>query len=96
MKEMRNMVNVDCTEGRMLRMKDTQINIGLQEHKLPLHGAENPSTEKQGTSPGSFALKSKYRWANYISVHQIHPECQNPSTKTAWDFNPTSAKCNIQ
>jgi len=82
------MVNVDCTEGRMPRMKDTQINVGLQGHALPLHGAENPSTQNQGPSPGSFALGSNIGGPTTFSSPDT-PGMPEPSKKTAHDFNPS-------
>ncbi len=71
----------------MPRMKDTQINVGLGEHTLPLHGAEHPSTAKQGPSPGSFALGSNVGGPTAFSSPDT-PGMPEPSTKTAHDFNP--------
>jgi len=85
------MVNVDCSEGRMPRMSDTQINVGLGEHELPFHGAENPSSERQGPTPGSFALKANIGGPTSFSSPDT-PGMPEPSTKTAWDFNPPSSK----
>ena len=59
-------------------------------HKLPPLG-ENPSTQRQGTSLGSFAKPSAIapgaagRWT-YSSPDT--PGMPQPSTKTAWDFMP--------
>ena len=46
------------TYGTIASMKDTQTNVGLREHKLPMRGAANPSSQEQGTAPGSFALEA--------------------------------------
>ena len=59
-------------------------------HELPPLG-ENPSTGRQGTSPGSFAKRSAIasgvagRWT-YSSPDT--PGMPQPSGKTAWDFMP--------
>ena len=47
-------------------MKYTQTNVGLAEHSLPLHGADNPSTLKQGTSPASFCAAGGHRWSDHV------------------------------
>jgi phosphomethylpyrimidine synthase len=69
-------------------MKNTMINVGLQEHSLPMHGAENPSSKKQGTSPGSFSLQADIGGPTMFSSPDT-PGMPEPSTKTAWDFNPS-------
>ena len=69
-------------------MKNTNIKVGLQEHDLPMHGAANPSTDKQGTAPGSFALQSDIGGPTMFSSPDT-PGMPAPSTKTAWDFNPS-------
>ena len=54
---------------------------------LPLHGATNPSTEAQGTSPGSFAQAAQVgRPLTYASPDT--PGMPPASDKTAWDFLP--------
>jgi phosphomethylpyrimidine synthase len=54
---------------------------------LPLHGAENPSSRRQGTTPGSFALAPDVGGPlSYTSPDT--PGMPAPSGKTAWDFNP--------
>ena len=68
-------------------MKDTQINIGIGNHSLPQHGAENPSTDQQGPTPGSFALKPDIGGPTTFSSPDT-PGMPRPSTKTAHDFNP--------
>jgi len=82
------MVIVDCTEGRMPRMKDTQINVGVSNYKLPLHGAQNASTDQQGTAPGSFACEANIGGPTTFSSPDT-PGMPDASTKTAWDFMPT-------
>lgn len=54
---------------------------------LPLHGAHNPSTQKNGTNPGSFALKSDVGGALTFASPDT-PGMPAPSSKTAWDFLP--------
>ena len=68
-------------------MKEIQTNVGVQDHELPIHGAMNPSTASQGTSPGSFALHSCVGGATTFSSPDT-PGMPEPSGKTAWDFNP--------
>jgi len=54
---------------------------------LPLHGAPNPSSRKEGTNPGSFALRPGIGTAIPFSSPDT-PGMPPPSTKTAWDFMP--------
>ncbi len=54
---------------------------------LPLHGAANPSTEAQGTTPGSFANPADVGGALMFSSPDT-PGMPAPSSKTAWDFLP--------
>jgi phosphomethylpyrimidine synthase len=54
---------------------------------LPLHGAQNPSSQKNGTNPGSFALKSDIGGALTFASPDT-PGMPAPSSKTAWDFLP--------
>ncbi len=68
-------------------MKDTNIKVGLQEHIMPMHGADNPSADKQGTAPGSFALQSNIGGPTTFSSPDT-PGMPTPSDKTAWDFAP--------
>jgi phosphomethylpyrimidine synthase len=53
----------------------------------PTHGAENPSTGRQGTTPGSFALAADVGGALTYSSPDT-PGMPAPSPLTAWDFNP--------
>ncbi len=67
-----------------------QTNFGSKDdtsYTLPLCGADNPSTLKQGTSPGSFALKADVGGALMFASPDT-PGMPGPSKKTAWDFMP--------
>ena len=56
-------------------------------HRVPLRGAANPSSEAQGTTPGSFALSPDVGGPlTYASPDTAGMPA--PSSKTAWDFNP--------
>ncbi len=59
----------------------------MQQLKLPLHGAHNPSSDQSGTTPGSFANKSDIGGARMFSSPDT-PGMPAPSDKTAWDFLP--------
>lgn len=54
---------------------------------LPLHGARNPSTQGEGTNPGSFALRPDIGGALTFASPDT-PGMPAPSMKTAWDFLP--------
>lgn len=54
---------------------------------LPLHGAANPSTNREGTSPGSFALAADLGGPLMFASPDT-PGMPAPSMKTAWDFLP--------
>ncbi|MDZ4754878.1 MAG: phosphomethylpyrimidine synthase [Phycisphaerae bacterium] len=56
-------------------------------YALPLDGAFNPSTAKQGTSPGSFARRAAIGSPLAFSSPDT-PGMPPPSSKTAWDFLP--------
>jgi len=56
------------------------------QFERPLHGAHNPSTDAQGTTPGSFANKAQIGGALSFSSPDT-PGMPKPSEKTAWDFN---------
>ena len=58
---------------------------------LPLRGAHNPSTDREGTSPGSFANRAQIGGALTFSSPDT-PGMPPPSTKTAWDFMPPDWK----
>jgi len=57
-------------------------------YTLPLRGAFNPSSDKGGTNPGSFAQKPQIGGALTFSSPDT-PGMPAPSEKTAWDFLPT-------
>lgn len=57
----------------------------------PLIGAVNPSTNSQGTSPGSFALASDIGGPLTYSSPDT-PGMPKPSSLTAWDFLPRGAQ----
>ncbi|MCB9579299.1 MAG: phosphomethylpyrimidine synthase ThiC [Polyangiaceae bacterium] len=54
---------------------------------LPQHGAKNPSTMGEGTTPGSFALSADVGGRLAFSSPDT-PGMPAPSDKTAWDFLP--------
>ncbi|MEM7230436.1 MAG: phosphomethylpyrimidine synthase [Planctomycetota bacterium] len=54
---------------------------------LPMHGAHNPSTEHQGTTPGSFANRNNVGGPRMFSSPDT-PGMPEPSSLTAWDFLP--------
>ena len=56
-------------------------------YDLPMRGAANPSTEAQGTTPGSFANRSEIGGPLTFSSPDT-PGMPPPSDKTAWDFLP--------
>ena len=56
-------------------------------YSLPLRGAPNPSSQKEGTNPGSFAVAPDIGGALTFSSPDT-PGMPAPSTKTAWDFLP--------
>ena len=70
-------------------MKDTNTNVGLHEHSMPVHGAENPSSKKQGTAPASFALEANIGGSTAFSSPDT-PGMPAPSAKTAHDFTNES------
>jgi phosphomethylpyrimidine synthase len=58
---------------------------------LPLRGAKNPSSAREGTNPGSFALAPNVGGPlTYASPDT--PGMPAPSSKTAWDFMPPSPR----
>ena len=58
-----------------------------QSWTLPLMGGLNPSTQKGGTNPGSFAMAPDVGGPRAFSSPDA-PGMPAPSAKTAWDFNP--------
>ncbi len=61
--------------------------------ELPVRGADNPSTDRQGTSPGSFALATDVGGPLTYSSPDT-PGMPAPSSLTAWDFNPEPRSAN--
>ena len=59
----------------------------MSEYNLPLRGAANPSTERLGTTPGSFANAADIGGPLPFSSPDT-PGMPAPSAKTAWDFLP--------
>jgi phosphomethylpyrimidine synthase len=60
--------------------------MSIRTHQLPPIG-DNPSTESQGTSPGSFAQRGRVG-TPYAFSSPDTPGMPLPSDKTAWDFLP--------
>ncbi|HJL16989.1 MAG TPA: phosphomethylpyrimidine synthase ThiC [Sandaracinaceae bacterium LLY-WYZ-13_1] len=56
-------------------------------YEPPVHGAANPSTHAEGTSPGSFALPADVGGPLTFASPDT-PGMPAPSGKTAWDFLP--------
>jgi len=56
-------------------------------YRAPLRGATNPSTVRDGTSPGSFALAPDIGGPLMFSSPDT-PGMPAPSARTAWDFLP--------
>ncbi len=59
----------------------------MTQLELPLHGALNPSSTSEGTSPGSFANAPDIGGPLSFSSPDT-PGMPAPSDKTAWDFMP--------
>ena len=59
----------------------------MDKTSLPLRGAQNPSTHREGTSPGSFANAPDIGGPLAFSSPDT-PGMPAPSEKTAWDFLP--------
>ena len=61
---------------------------GIVTHTaMPMHGAWNPSTDAQGTTPGSFALRADIGGPRAFASPDT-PGMPQPSDRTAWDFLP--------
>ena len=60
----------------------------MSTRTLPLRGAANPSSLRDGTNPGSFANAPNLGGALTFSSPDT-PGMPQPSDKTAWDFLPT-------
>ncbi|HEY3254959.1 MAG TPA: phosphomethylpyrimidine synthase ThiC [Polyangiaceae bacterium] len=59
----------------------------MSTRTLPLRGAANPSSHRDGTNPGSFANAPNVGGALTFSSPDT-PGMPQPSDKTAWDFLP--------
>jgi phosphomethylpyrimidine synthase len=59
----------------------------MSTRTLPLRGAANPSSSRDGTNPGSFANAPNLGGAFTFSSPDT-PGMPQPSDKTAWDFLP--------
>jgi phosphomethylpyrimidine synthase len=59
--------------------------------QLPLQGAQNPSSKREGTNPGSFANAPDIGGPLSFSSPDT-PGMPKPSSKTAWDFLPADWK----
>jgi phosphomethylpyrimidine synthase len=59
----------------------------MSTRTLPLRGAANPSSHRDGTNPGSFANAPNLGGALSFSSPDT-PGMPQPSSKTAWDFLP--------
>ncbi len=59
----------------------------MPSYRLPLSGAHNPSSAREGTNPGSFARPAEIGGARMFSSPDT-PGMPEPSSKTAWDFLP--------
>ncbi len=57
------------------------------KYTLPMAGAENPSSTRAGTTPGSFARRADVG-GPYAYSSPDTPGMPAPSDKTAWDFLP--------
>jgi phosphomethylpyrimidine synthase len=59
----------------------------MADRILPLQGADNPSSEVEGTNPGSFARRADVG-GPYAFSSPDTPGMPAPSDRTAWDFLP--------
>ena len=66
--------------------RSPSVTVHANAH-LPLHGANNPSSNAEGTTPGSFANRSQIGGPLSFSSPDT-PGMPAPSDKTAWDFLP--------
>ena len=57
-------------------------------YTLPINGAANPSTNREGTTPGSFALPAEVGGPRAFASPDT-PGMPAPSPYTAWDFLPS-------
>ena len=59
----------------------------MNDFKIPVRGAHNPSSDGAGTTPGSFANAADIGGPRSFSSPDT-PGMPQPSTQTAWDFMP--------
>jgi phosphomethylpyrimidine synthase len=80
----------------MIRTSDSNARLATAQsspsdapfvHDAPLHGAANPSSRAEGTTPGSFALRADVGGPLMFSSPDT-PGMPAPSSMTAWDFLP--------
>jgi len=64
----------------------------MNDFKIPLRGAHNPSSQGAGTTPGSFANAADIGGPLTFSSPDT-PGMPQPSDKTAWDFMPEDWHC---
>jgi phosphomethylpyrimidine synthase len=64
----------------------------MNDFKIPLRGAHNPSSQGAGTTPGSFANPADIGGPRTFSSPDT-PGMPQPSDKTAWDFMPEDWHC---
>jgi phosphomethylpyrimidine synthase len=64
----------------------------MNDFKIPLRGAHNPSSQGAGTTPGSFANPADIGGPLTFSSPDT-PGMPQPSDKTAWDFMPEDWHC---
>jgi len=71
-------------------MNMSKLNVTDRNYSLPPLG-NNPSSQAQGTSPGSFSPLPKIasgRAGRWTFASADTPGMPVPSDKTAWDFMP--------
>ena len=76
----------NCKEDAKMKFQNAG-RISESSFVLPMHGANNPSTTRAGTTPGSFALKAQIGGPLSFSSPDT-PGMPQPSERTAWDFLP--------
>ena len=77
-----------ATKARLLNTPNGRGAPTLDERfGAPLLGAANPATNREGTSPGSFAMPADIGGPRMFASPDT-PGMPAPSDKTAWDFLP--------
>ena len=64
----------------------------MDDYRIPIRGAHNPSSTGAGTTPGSFANRADVGGSLTFSSPDT-PGMPAPSDKTAWDFMPDDWRC---